>query len=60
MLLRGRFCGCGTTKPSRLRIRQIVEMEGAGAPVLQFSGEVVGDRARPGIMVIPAPVVPGA
>jgi transposase InsO family protein len=38
---RGRFCGCGETRPSRLRIRQIVETDGtclkhgdrsAGAP----------------------------
>ena len=48
-LLCGRFCGWATIKPSRLRIRQIVETDGAGVPV-ELLGEVVGDRRRAAVV----------
>lgn len=40
----GRFCGWGTTRPSRRKIRQIVSTEGTRSGPL--AGEVVGDCLR--------------
>ena len=47
--LRGRFCGCGTTRPARLRIRQMVALEGVWPSRSRWARIVSAPASRPAV-----------